>query len=24
VPATVTPELRPPNRGQALYVFALP
>ena len=24
VPATITPELRPPNRGQALYVFALP
>jgi alcohol dehydrogenase (cytochrome c) len=24
VPATVTPEIRPPNRGQALYVFALP
>jgi len=24
VPATITPELRPPNRGHALYVFALP
>jgi alcohol dehydrogenase (cytochrome c) len=24
VPSTVTPEIRPPNRGQALYVFALP
>jgi alcohol dehydrogenase (cytochrome c) len=24
VPATITPELRPPNRGQGLYVFALP
>jgi alcohol dehydrogenase (cytochrome c) len=24
VPATITPEFRPPNRGQALYVFALP
>jgi alcohol dehydrogenase (cytochrome c) len=24
VPATITPEIRPPNRGQALYVFALP
>src|SRR6185436_15022602 len=23
VPSTVTPEIRPPNRGQALYVFAL-
>jgi alcohol dehydrogenase (cytochrome c) len=24
VPATITPEIRPPNAGQALYVFALP
>ncbi len=24
VPATITPEIRPPNRGHALYVFALP
>jgi alcohol dehydrogenase (cytochrome c) len=24
VPAVVTPEIQPPNRGQALYVFALP
>jgi alcohol dehydrogenase (cytochrome c) len=24
VPATITPELRPPNRGHALYVFSLP
>ena len=24
VPATITPEVRPPNRGHALYVFALP
>jgi alcohol dehydrogenase (cytochrome c) len=24
VPSTVTPEIRPPNAGQALYVFALP
>ena len=24
VPATITPELRPPNRGHALYVFTLP
>jgi alcohol dehydrogenase (cytochrome c) len=24
VPATITPELRPPTRGHALYVFALP
>jgi alcohol dehydrogenase (cytochrome c) len=24
VPSTITPELRPPNRGHALYVFALP
>jgi alcohol dehydrogenase (cytochrome c) len=24
VPAVVTPEINPPNRGQALYVFALP
>ena len=23
VPATITPDLRPPNRGHALYVFAL-
>ena len=24
VPSVVTPEIQPPNRGQALYVFALP
>ena len=24
VPATITPELRPPNAGHAMYVFALP
>jgi PQQ-dependent dehydrogenase (methanol/ethanol family) len=24
VPSTITPEIRPPNAGQALYVFALP
>ena len=24
VPATITPEIRPPNRGHALYVFTLP
>jgi alcohol dehydrogenase (cytochrome c) len=24
VPSLISPEIRPPNRGQALYVFALP
>jgi len=24
VPSIITPELQPPNRGHALYVFALP
>ncbi|HEX5049802.1 MAG TPA: PQQ-binding-like beta-propeller repeat protein, partial [Gammaproteobacteria bacterium] len=24
VPSLISPELKPPNRGQALYVFALP
>jgi alcohol dehydrogenase (cytochrome c) len=24
VPALIAPEIQPPNRGQALYVFALP
>jgi hypothetical protein len=24
VPSIITPEISPPNRGHALYVFALP
>jgi hypothetical protein len=24
VPSLITPEIQPPNRGHALYVFALP